>query len=211
MTVLYLDVQAYFYISCESFYWKQKNFKALSPVIIRPSEVLLLMIMHESEKRKKNQLKFQILGNSSISLLASSWGSQVKQLAFTEHPNLKSFVLLRGWKKQIELMIAISCLEIIFFLTNSNILIFILLKNSCRQKGPDLPSFCHSTTLHCSVLSNTQASEHNYRSSCPKLTNTDITCSSGKGKKKICLLSVTLNLPGEKSPDYNRALTELTE
>lgn len=53
MTVLYLDVQAYFYISCESFYWKQKDFKALSPVIIWPSEVLLLMIMHESEKRKK--------------------------------------------------------------------------------------------------------------------------------------------------------------
>lgn len=53
MTVLYLDVQAYFYISCESFYWKQKNFKAVSPVIIWPSEVLLLMIMHESEKRRK--------------------------------------------------------------------------------------------------------------------------------------------------------------
>lgn len=53
MTVLYLDVQAYFYISCESFYWKQRNFKVLSPLIIWPSEVLLLMIMHESEKRKK--------------------------------------------------------------------------------------------------------------------------------------------------------------
>lgn len=55
MTGLYLDVQAYFYISCESFYWKQKNFKVVSPVIIWPSEVLLLMIMHESEKKKKKK------------------------------------------------------------------------------------------------------------------------------------------------------------
>lgn len=67
-------------------------------------------------------------------------------------------------------MKAISCLEIVIFLTNSSILVFI----HCSQKGPDLPSF--SIPKHpIGVYYPTQASDHNYTSSCLKFTNSDIT------------------------------------
>lgn len=59
------------------------------------------------------------------------------------------------------------------------------LENPCSQKGPDLPSFCHTRTLYWGVFSNTWASDHNYRSSCLKFTNTDVTCKSEKGKKNL--------------------------
>lgn len=142
MTVPYLDVQAYFYITRESFYWKQENFKVESPVIIWPSEVLLLMIMHESEKRKKMSWNSRSLDTAISACCLLAGGAKLNNLLLQRIRILKYLSYFGDGKiNRICPNESYFMSRNYFFLTNTNILVFIPLRNPCSQKGQDFPSF----------------------------------------------------------------------
>lgn len=114
-------------------------------------------------------------------------------------------------------MKVILSIETILFIQTQVSFYLFHLKNTAEaaaMKAQIYPVSCHTKTLHWSVLSNTQPSDHSYIS-CLKFTNTDTTCKSGTGKNSVpvgCQMkSFTSLLSSERSPDYNTTLTELTE